>query len=85
MHSSIRSGALVALESEPDAVKLAQGCWSSVASIRSYASRSIQHADHVTDMLHDLALCPITHSQLQFSVPTQPANTTVARPTVSPS
>ena len=67
MHSSVRAGALVALEREPDAVKLAQGCWSSTAGMQSYANRSIQHATHVADMLHDLALCPITHSQLQFA------------------
>ena len=67
MHSSVRGGALVALENQSDAVKLAQGCWSSISGMRSYAGRSIQHAQQVTDLLHDPTLCPIAYSQLQYT------------------
>ena len=72
MHSSVRGGALVALENESDAVKLAQGCWSSVSGMRSYAGRSIQHAQQVTNLLHDPTLCPITYSQLQYAETSTP-------------
>jgi hypothetical protein len=66
MHSSVRSGALVALENESDSTKLAQGCWSSVDGMLNYNRRSISHATHVTDLLHDMDLCPISYSQQQF-------------------
>ena len=80
MHSSVRSGALVALENESDATKLAQGCWSSTSGMLSYAGRSISHAQYVTDLLHDPNNCPISYSQLQYSETSLPPSGSSSSP-----
>jgi len=79
MHSSVRSGALVALENETDAVKQRQGCWSSTEGMCNYLRGTLQHASHVSSLLHDSSLCPISITQMTFntSSTTLSNNTTV--------
>jgi hypothetical protein len=67
MHSSIRSGALVALENEADHIKERQGCWRSTEGMLNYLRGTLQHAAYVTDQLHDPSLCPISLTQMTFS------------------
>ena len=64
MHSSVRAGALAALELESDDVKRRQGHWSSVTGMLTYTHASLQHADFVVEKLHDRSLVPISVTQL---------------------
>ena len=63
IHSSIRSGALIALESQSDAVKLRQGCWTTVGGMSSYLRGTLNHASSITDLLHDSSICTISELQ----------------------
>ena len=63
IHSSIRAGALVALNNEPNSVKAAQGCWTTVQGMSNYLRGTLEHAKHVSTLLHDNAICPIVTLQ----------------------
>jgi hypothetical protein len=63
VHSSIRSGALLALEKEPDAVKLRQGCWTTLGGMSSYLRGTLNHASSITNLLHDTRVCSILELQ----------------------
>ena len=63
IHSSLRSGALIALESQSDAVKLRQGCWTTLGGMSSYLRGTLNHASSITDLLHDSSICTISELQ----------------------
>ena len=63
IHSSIRSGALVALNNEPNSVKTTQGCWTTVQGMSNYLRGTLEHAKHVSQLLHDDSTCPISTLQ----------------------
>ena len=63
MHSSVRSGALTALATEPDSVQQQQGGWKSLNGMLSYSHSSLSHASHVADLIHDASLVPVSVTQ----------------------
>ena len=63
IHSSIRSGALVSLHNESNSVKTAQGCWTTLQGMSSYLRGTLEHAKHVSQLLHDDSTCPISTLQ----------------------
>lgn len=67
MHSSVRSGALSALEMQPDEIKERQGGWTSTSGMLNYVSASLQHANSVTKLLHDPTLVPLKVTQMTYS------------------
>ena len=58
IHGSFRSGAMIALENESDAVRLQQGCWTSIAGMSAYLRSTLKHATYVSPLIHDLSVCP---------------------------
>ena len=63
IHSSIRSGALVALSNESNSIKTTQGCWTTVQGMSNYLRGTLEHAKYVSTLLHDSTICPTTTLQ----------------------
>ena len=81
VHSSIRSGALIALETQPDAVKLRQGCWTTLGGMHSYLRGTLNHASSITQLLHDPSIYSITELQNVYTTrslnPSLPSSDTI--------
>ena len=83
IHSSIRSGALVALTNEPNSVKATQGCWTTIQGMSNYLRGTLDHAKHVSPLLHDNTICSITTLQNIYLTQDLRAHSSISPPAVA--